>query len=396
MATQRETPRADASADIHTSSGPSAANAEVRPEVRYDPAEIETRWQARWAAQPELYAAEPATSRKPKYYVLEMLPYPSGTLAHRPRAQLLDRRRAGALQVDARLQRAASDGLGCVRPAGGECRDQEQDAAARVDPVEHRGDEACRCDRLGLSYDWATRSFHLRAGILPLEPVVLSCDVGARPGVSQEEQVNWCPECATVLANEQVVDGCCWRHEDTPVEQRELEQWFLRTTRIRGGTAGWTGQAGTAGRSAFSPCSATGSAAAKARRSILRLKDRARDARLHHAHRYDLRRHVRDPGARASADATLSRRKTRSCAKQVAHDRRAEQARESGDVGRYREGGVFTGHYAMNPFSGERCRSGSANFVLMDYGTGAIMAVPAHDERDFEFCTKYGIADPAV
>jgi leucyl-tRNA synthetase len=80
MATERETPRADASADIHTSNSPAAGSAEVRPELCYDPAEIETRWQARWAAQPELYAAEPATSSKPKYYVLEMLPYPSGQL----------------------------------------------------------------------------------------------------------------------------------------------------------------------------------------------------------------------------------------------------------------------------------------------------------------------------
>ena len=78
MAFKQETPRADASAA--PSENASASAAEVRPEVRYDPAEIETRWQARWATQPKLYAAEPATSRKPKYYVLEMLPYPSGQL----------------------------------------------------------------------------------------------------------------------------------------------------------------------------------------------------------------------------------------------------------------------------------------------------------------------------
>ena len=93
--------------------------------------------------------------------------------------------------------------------------------------------------------------------------------------------VNWCPKCATVLANEQVVDGCCWRHEDTPVEQRALEQWFLQDHRLRRRIAGrHRSSSKAAGRSACSPCSATGSAARRAPRSISRSQDRGEPIRV--------------------------------------------------------------------------------------------------------------------
>ena len=150
--------------------------------------------------------------------------------AHGARAQLLHRRRAGALHVDARLQRAASHGLGFVRPAGGECRHREQHAAARLDAAQHRHDEAAdEAPRLRLRlatevttclpeyYRW-NQWFFLKLFERGL-------------AYRKKSKVNWCPKCATVLANEQVVaNGCCWRHEDTLVEQRELEQWFLRIT----------------------------------------------------------------------------------------------------------------------------------------------------------------------
>ena len=94
---------------------------------------------------------------------------------------------------------------------------------------QHRPDEGADAPH-GLRVRLGARDFHLRARILPLESVVLSADVRARPGLQKEALLNWCPECQTVLANEQVVDGCCWRHETTRVEQRALEQWFLKIT----------------------------------------------------------------------------------------------------------------------------------------------------------------------
>ena len=199
--------------------------------------------------------------------------------------------------------------------------------------------------------------------------------------------VNWCPNCATVLANEQVVEGCCWRHETTPVEQRALEQWFLQDHALRRRTAGRHGAARRqAGRSACSPCSATGSAARKARRSISVLDSgepiRVFTTRIDTI--YGATCVILAPEHPLVAeDGWMRRRRAQSEA--------MIDARANKDPGDIEKEGFFTGHYAVNPYSGERVPVWVANFVLMGYGTGAIMAVPAHDERDFEFCTKYGI-----
>ena len=200
--------------------------------------------------------------------------------------------------------------------------------------------------------------------------------------------VNWCSECGTVLANEQVVDGCCWRHESTPVEQRAIEQWFLRITAyadqllasINDLEAGWPERVLTH--------------AAQLDRPLGRRRDRfspghhrRADSRLHHARRHHLRRHLRDPRARTSAGRASS-----SSGETKAQVKRMIDARAAKGPGDIEKEGIFTGHHAINPYSGEKIPIWIGNFVLMGYGTGAIMAVPAHDQRDFEFCNQYHIA----
>ena len=170
--------------------------------------------------------------------------------------------------------------------------------------------------------------------------------------------VNWCPECATVLANEQVVDGCCWRHETTPVEQRALEQWFLKITayadellddideKLEGG---WPERVLTMQRNWIG----------RSRRHGGRFHaggHRRHDPRLHHARRYDLRRDLRDPGAGASAGRRSCSTTTGTRAGQ-ADDRRAARSKDPGDL---EKEGFFTGHYAINPYNGEKVPSGSA------------------------------------
>ena len=198
--------------------------------TRYNPAEIEPRWQALWDADPALYAAEPHTSAKPKFYCLEMLPYPSGQL------HMGHVRNYSIGDALARFMRMK--GHNVLHPMGWDAFGLPAENAALKNNTPPRewtlaniAQMKVQMRRLGFSYDWAHRARHLPARLLPLEPVVLPEDVRSRARVSQTSKVNWCPECATVLANEQVVGGCCWRHEDTVVEQRELEQWFLRITK---------------------------------------------------------------------------------------------------------------------------------------------------------------------
>jgi len=198
--------------------------------------------------------------------------------------------------------------------------------------------------------------------------------------------VNWCAECGTVLANEQVVDGCCWRHESTPVEQRELEQWFLRITdyadellrdidklegewpdRVLTMQRNWIGR--SEGAEVDFSIHPTGE---KIRVFTTRIDTICGATAVILAPGHPLNAALLDEEKRASA-----RRMIDSLA-----------AKGPGDIVKE---GFFTGHYAINPFNQARVPIWVGNFVLMAYGTGAIMAVPGHDERDFEFCKQYGI-----
>src|SRR5450759_4871518 len=203
--------------------------------------------------------------------------------------------------------------------------------------------------------------------------------------------VNWCSRCATVLANEQVVEGCCWRHDDTAVEQRALEQWFLKITdyadellddmaQLEGGwpervltmQRNWIGR--SEGTEVDFHLDGPGEVNATPIRVFTTRVDTIYGATcVILAPEHPLNAELLDAGLKARAKTMV--------------DSRA--GRDPGDIDKE---GLFTGRYAINPYSGEKVPIWIANFVLMGYGTGAIMAVPAHDERDFEFCRKYGIA----
>src|SRR5258706_4431402 len=204
----------------------------------------------------------------------------------------------------------------------------------------------------------------------------------------KKAMVNWCPECATVLANEQVVDGCCWRHETTPVEQRALEQWFWKITdyaeellrdtyeklegtwpeRVLSMQRNWIG------RSEGSEIDfALEGGGEKIRVFTTRVDTIYGATCLILAPEHPLAQKLLDDAGRIKARQMIDARKQMG----------------PGDIVK---DGAFTGHYAINPYSGEKIPIWIGNFVLIDYGTGAIMAVPAHDERDFDFAKTFGIA----
>ncbi|MFL6426726.1 MAG: leucine--tRNA ligase [Acidobacteriaceae bacterium] len=391
MAIEKETPRADASAEIHTNSGQFAAHTEVRPEVRYDPAEIETRWQARWAAHPELYRAEPASSSKSKYYVLEMLPYPSGQLH-------MGHVRNYAIG-DALARYMWMQGYNVLHPMGWDAFGLPAENAAlknNTPPREwtQKNIAAMRVqmDRLGLSYDWATEVTTCLPDYYRWNQWFFLRMYERGVAYRKNSKVNWCPECQTVLANEQVINGYCWRHEDTLVEQRQLEQWFLRTTEYAQELLegldkldGWPERVRTMQRNWIGRSQgATVGFAIEGRADVVKVFTTRIDT-IYGATSLQLAPEHPLISALAKENAALAKDVSALLDQQ-------NLAREANDVGGIEKHGVFTGHYAVNPFTQERVPVWAANYVLLDYGTGAIMSVPAHDERDYDFATKYGLA----
>ena len=203
----------------------------------------------------------------------------------------------------------------------------------------------------------------------------------------KEALLNWCPECGTVLANEQVVNGCCWRHETTPVEQRAMQQWFLKITAyasellddMRQLEGGWpervlTMQRNWIGRSEGAEVDFTLAGATEKIRVFTTRIDTIYGATcLILAPEHPLVQ----PLVVDAEDRLQIKEMIDTSARQGPGD--AEKL------------GLFTGRHALHPFTGQQIPIWVGNFVLMGYGTGAIMAVPGHDERDFEFCRTYGI-----
>ena len=199
--------------------------------------------------------------------------------------------------------------------------------------------------------------------------------------------VNWCPKDKTVLANEQVINGRCERC-DSVVEQRTLEQWFFRISEYAdrllanlddGTKMDWSDSTSTAQRNWLGPIGGRG--------------DRVRGGRhgdhgVHHPPRHRVRGHVHGAGARAPAGGCAHHPAQKSAVEEYQRASASKDlvSRKVGDKGK---SGVFTGGFAKNPATGKPIPVWIADYVLMEYGTGAIMAVPGHDERDFEFADEY-------
>jgi leucyl-tRNA synthetase len=363
--------------------------------TEYDPQGIERKWQARWNADRAFEAdADPAKS---KYYVLEMLPYPSGTMhmGHMRNYTIGD--------VVARYKRMC--GFHVMHPMGWDAFGLPAENAAIERGIHPREWTNTNIEsfkrvlhRFGFSYDW-------RREISTCEPEyyrwnqwfflrMLERGIAYR----RRSRVNWCPKCQTVLANEQVVNGCCWRHEDTQVEQKEIEQWFLRITkyadelldsleqlegawpeRVIAMQRNWIGKSrGTRARFAVD-----GLEGASIEVFTTRVDTIYGASALILAPEHPLlSRLVAGVEGQAEIEENLQRLRKR--------------LTRAADIATAEKEGFFIGRNAVNPFNGEKIPIWVGNFVLMEYGTGAVMCVPAHDERDFEFATKYGLAIPIV
>ena len=353
------------------------------PEKPYDHNQIELKWHARWQ-DATFYKAE-ENSRRPKFYVLEMLPYPSGTL------------HIGHIRNysigDALARYKWMRGFNVLHPMGWDAFGLPAENAAianqrhpREWTLENIAAMKKTHRRFAFSYDWDREVSTCEPEYYRWNQWFFLKMLERGMAYRKKALVNWCSKCCTVLANEQVVNGCCWRHEDTPVEQRALEQWFLRITAYADELlrdmaeleGGWpervlTMQRNWIGRSEGTEVDFRLQTGEAIRVFTTRVDTIFGATCVILAPEHPLVAQLVDREGQARAKSMVD----------------ARAAKDPGDIVKE---GFFTGHYAINPYSGGKTPVWVGNFVLMDYGTGAIMAVPAHDDRDFEFCTKYEIA----
>ena len=360
---------------------------------RYDAQRVEQKWSERWLSNPSLYAAEPHSS-KPKYYVLEMLPYPSGALH-------MGHVRNYAIG-DALARYMWMNGYNVLHPMGWDSFGLPAENAAiknntppREWTLHNIAAMKAQMKRLGFAYDWSREVTTCLPEYYRWNQWFFLKLYEQGLAYRKKSKVNWCPKCCTVLANEQVVGGMCWRHEDTPVEQRELEQWFLKITKYADELLrdleklpGWPEkvkimQQNWIGRSEgalvdFDLGGTIGPAGSTITVFTTRIDTiyGATSIQLAPEHPIVADMTGRNAELRAQVEGMIAEQR---------------RAKESGNIGEIEKHGVFTGRYAKNPFNGETLPVWVANYILMDYGTGAIMSVPAHDERDYEFATKYNL-----
>jgi leucyl-tRNA synthetase len=360
-------------------------------EIRYDAQSIEAKWSALWQQDDSLYAAEP-NSTKPKYYVLEMLPYPSGVLH-------MGHVRNYAIG-DALARYMWMNGYNVLHPMGWDSFGLPAENAAiknntppREWTLRNIANMKQQMKRLGFAYDWAREVTTCLPDYYRWNQWFFLKFYERGLAYRKKSRVNWCPKCATVLANEQVVNGRCWRHEDTVVEQRELEQWFLRITKyadellndldkldhwpekVRTMQRNWIGRSeGT--QVDFKLDAPVGLPAPAITVFTTRVDTIYGATSIQLAPQHPL-----------VVDFMANNDLLRGEVNQLIAEQR--KAKEVGDIGAIEKHGVNTGRFAINPYNGERVPIWVANYILMDYGTGAIMSVPAHDERDYEFAQKY-------
>jgi leucyl-tRNA synthetase len=356
-------------------------------EESYDPARIEAKWQGAWESR---RAFAPAADRaKPKFYLLEMFPYPSGRI------------HMGHVRVytigDAVGRSLLMKGYRVLHPMGWDAFGLPAENAAiqnRTHPAKWTEANIAtmreQLKRMGLSYDWARELSTCDPAYYRWEQWIFLRMLEQDLAYKADAYVNWCAKCQTVLANEQVEGGLCWRCE-SPVGQKRLSQWFLRVTsyaeellaecdqlkgwpeRVITMQRNWIGK--SVGAEIDFPLEGPG--------APIRVFTTRQDTVFGATFMSLAPEH---PLALQLTQGTPHEAEVRRFVDRVVIQDRFKRSSED-----YEKEGIFTGAYCRNPMTGARMPIYVANFVLMEYGTGAVMAVPAHDQRDFEFARKYDL-----
>ena len=353
---------------------------------KYFPEKIEQKWQARWVER-GAFEVERDDARQP-FYCLEMLPYPSGFLhmGHVRNYSIGD-----ALSWHKRLQ-----GFNVLHPIGWDSFGQPAEQAAikrGVNPREWTEENIAhmrgQLKRIGVSYDWRREIAAHRPEYYKWDQWFFLKMFERGLTYKRKSAVNWCPQEQTVLSNEQSSGGVCWRC-GASVEKREIEQWFVRITAyaeelldgMKELEAGWPERVLTMQRNWIN----------RSEGAFVDFAVKETDERV----RIFTTRIDTIYGATAIVVATEHPLVEKAVLKDdvarfVERVRLARQSRPPVPGEEEEKEGINTGLLAVNPFNGEQIPIWVANYVLMEYGTGAVMSVPAHDERDFEFAQKYSL-----
>ncbi len=350
----------------------------------YNPTNVEAKWQQIWLEN-QTFAASMDTEKE-KYYVLEMFPYPSG------RIHMGHVRNYAIGDVVARFKRM--QGFNVLHPMGWDAFGMPAENAA----IEHdthpakwtyENIESMRhqLKRIGLSYDWQREFATCDSDYYRWEQLVFLKMFEKGLAYKKGSSVNWCEDCQTVLANEQVEEGCCWRCHNQ-VEPKELEQWFFKITDYADELLDWTDKlSGWPERVLAMQRNWIGkSYGCEIDFPVFGQEEKVKVFTTRPDTLFGATFMSLAP-EHPLVNSLVTAEQREDVNDFIATVERQDKAdRTSGDLEKI---GIFTGSYCVNPLNGEKIPIFLANFVLMGYGTGAVMAVPAHDQRDFDFAKKY-------
>ena len=355
-------------------------------ELRYIPKDIEQKWQRCWEESSAFAVTEDQDKRK--YYLLEMFPYPSG------RIHMGHVRNYSIGDVVGRFKKMR--GFNVLHPMGWDAFGMPAENAAiqnKSHPAKWTYENIDymrgQLKKMGLSYDWGRELATCDVEYYRWEQKIFLEMLAKGLAYKKTSFVNWCPKCETVLANEQVEDGACWRC-DSEVKQKELDQWFFRITDYAEELLDWTFklpgwpervlvmQRNWIGKSIGCEIDFPLEGESFAIKVFTTRQDTVFGATfMSLAPEHPLARQLATPDRKGEVEAFIEKVKKTDRIKRTADD--------------FEKEGVFTGSYCVNPLTKARMPVYLANFVLTDYGTGAVMAVPTHDQRDFEFARKYSL-----
>lgn len=354
---------------------------------KYSPQDIEKKWQDKWEAE-KVYKTE-ADETKPKYYALEMFPYPSGNL------HMGHVRNYAIGDVMARYK--TMEGYNVLHPMGFDSFGMPAENAAikhGVKPADWTLSNIENMEKqqkkMGLSYDWDREVLTCQPDYYKWTQWLFELFYKRGLAYKKKASVNWCDTCGTVLANEQVIDGKCWRC-DSEVQKKDLSQWFLKITdyadvllKDLDKLPGWpervkTMQDNWIGRSE----------GLQFNLDIPELGEKLEVYTTRPDTAYGITfvaLAAEHPLIEKICENNPKADEIRAFVKKVRNQSDIERTSSESE-----KEGIFTGIYAINPFNGNKAQLWVTNYVLADYGTGAVMAVPSGDSRDWMFAKKYNL-----